>query len=62
MVHAKQELGGDKDGDGGSGGIEDDIARDLNPTWWPFLLLSVGLCVLARTSSKLPRSLDNPRS
>ena len=39
MVHAKRELGGDGDGDQG---IEDDIARDLNPTWWPFLLLSVG--------------------
>jgi|AntAceMinimDraft_1070359.scaffolds.fasta_scaffold191489_1 hypothetical protein len=60
MVHATRELEG-TDGRGG-GSIEDDLARDLNPTWWPFLLVSLGLFALTRVASKLPRSLDYPQS
>lgn len=60
MVHATRELGG-TDGRGG-GGIEEDIARDLNPTWLPFLLVALGLLSLTRVASRLPRSLDYPQS
>lgn len=56
MVQGTRDLNGHH-----GSGIEKVLARDLNPTWWPFMFISLGLCVFGYTCSKLPRSLDNPR-
>ena len=46
----------------GGGGAIGAAARDVNPTWWPFVALSAGFLALAAFARRLPTSLDTPRS